>query len=111
MRTLQFNYKLFCVATQENNLPLPPYKYIIPLAHAYWNQVKPESGVNMQMMWLANMITHVDGPQYALVKQLTILQPKQAIHCLGQMFSCTRPLNSFTSAITYCKFIGQNKAL
>ena len=35
MKTLQDNYKLYRVATQKNDLPLPSYKYIIPLAHAY----------------------------------------------------------------------------
>ena len=35
MKTLQFNYKLYRVATQKKNLPLSSCKYIIPLAHAY----------------------------------------------------------------------------
>ena len=105
MKTLQFNYKLYWVATQKKNLPLPPCKYIIPLAHAYWNRVKPGSDINTQMMWNMNFINPVPSPQCALVKQIGILQPQYAIHRLGQMLSCSDPLDSFSSAIEYQQVI------
>ena len=70
MKTLQFNYKLYRVATQKINLPLPPCKYIIPLAHAYWNRVKPGSDINTQMMWNMNFVNPVPSPQSALAKQI-----------------------------------------
>ena len=59
METIQFNYKLFCVATQNKNLPLPPCKYIIPMYHSYWNRVKPVSDIKTQMMWDMNFVTPV----------------------------------------------------
>ena len=37
MKMFQFNYKIFHIATQKKNLPLPPCKYIIPLSHSHWN--------------------------------------------------------------------------
>ena len=40
MRTFQLNFKLFCVATQKRNLPLPPCKQIIPLSHPKLEQSK-----------------------------------------------------------------------
>ena len=46
MDTFQFDYKLFCIATQKKNLPLPPCKWIGPLVAASWNQVKPGSNIN-----------------------------------------------------------------
>ena len=36
VRTLQFNYKLWAVTTQEKNLPLPPTAYYVPLPQSWW---------------------------------------------------------------------------
>jgi hypothetical protein len=111
MKTLQFNYKLYRVATQKKNLPLPTCKYIIPLAYAYWNRVKPGSDINTQMMWNMNFINPVPSPQCALVKQIGILQPQYTIHRLGQMLSCIQPLDSFYSAIEYRMVIARDQPL
>ena len=74
MKTFNFNLKLHCVATQAKNLPLPPSRYIIPLAHAHWNHEKGGSDINTQMLWEENFVAPVHSLHCSVVKQLGILQ-------------------------------------
>ena len=73
-RGTRFNFKLWQVAMQKKNSPLPPTKYIIPMACSECNKTKPGSGINTQMLWQANFVSPVAHPKCALVKQLAVLQ-------------------------------------
>ena len=106
MKTFNFNLKLHRVATQAKNLPLPPCKYIIPLAHSYWNRVKGGSDINTQQLWENNFVTPVHSLHCSVVKQLGILQPVYQIHRLSQVMSNgVENLESFSSAMTYRKHL------
>ena len=83
LNTVNFNFKLWKRATERRNLPLPPCKQIIPLAHLSWNRGKPGGDINTQLMWEQNFPAPVHSPQNVLVKTMLILQPVQAIHRLS----------------------------
>ena len=82
VKTVMFNFKFWKRATERCNLPLPPCKQIIPLAHSSWNRGKPGSDINTQMLWEQNFPAPIHSAQNALVKTMLILQPAQAIHRL-----------------------------
>ena len=106
MDTFQFNCKLFRTATQKKNLPLPPCKWIGPLAAASWNRVKPGSDINTQMMWDMNFVSPVRSPQCALIKQLGILQPQYAIHRISMILKYgDKDLDGFSCAMAWKKHL------
>ena len=106
MKTFNFNLKMHRVATQLKNLPLPPCRYIVPLAHAYWNSVKGGSDINTQQLWENNFIAPVHSLHCSVVKQMGILQPVYQIHRLSQVMSNgVENLESFSSAMTYRKHL------
>ena len=106
MKTFNFNLKMHRVSTQLKNLPLPPTKYIVPLSHSYWNNVKGGSDINTQQLWENNFVTPVHSLHCSVVKQLGILQPVYQIHRLSQvMRNGVENLESFSSAKSYRKHL------
>ena len=80
MRTLQFNYKLWAVATQDKNLPLPPTKYDVPLAYSWWNITKPGGDQITQMLWDNNFTLPRHSAQCVLAKRFAVMMPAYTIH-------------------------------
>jgi len=107
MRTLQFNFKLWKAATHDDNLPLPPCRYIVPLMYSWWDTMKPCSDINTQMLWDVNFLTPHKGLHCALAKRMAILQPLYMIHRLGCMLSCVKPLDHFQSIKSFRKHISR----
>ena len=90
VRTLQFNYKLWAMTTQENNLPLPAVVYDVPLAYSWWNITKPGGDQITQMRWENNFTVPRHSAQCVLVKRFAVLMPAYMIHRLSQIERCDK---------------------
>lgn len=101
MSRFDFNYRLWRKATEEENLPLPPVKQILPLSLAHWNINKPPGDITTQMLWEQNYHPPENNVQTALVKRLGHQYPSYVCHRLSQLFATKKQLDSFPSILSF----------
>ena len=109
VRTLQFNYKLWAVTTQEKNLPLPTVVYDVPLAYSWWNITKPGGDQITQMLWENNFTVPRHSAQCVLVKRFAVLMPAYMIHRLSQMVRCDKELTEFDGCHACRRYIAKDR--
>lgn len=112
MSRFDFNYRLWRKALEEENLPLPPVKQILPLPLAHWNINKPCGDMTTQMLWEQNYHPpkNANNVQSALVKRLGHQYPSYAVHRLFQLFATEKPLDSFPSILSFRDRVRKNLA-